>query len=134
MAGNRKKSSAAVRFGPALKAMLMCLLIGGAGVGYVGLKKQIHDLSQQISQREVSLKQLREQNAKLSRQLDTLRSPPSLYAKVNEMKLGLVPPAPSQIVRLIEPPAPPSADGLSSLPLDRVPLLAQRRETIQAAR
>jgi len=35
MAHNRKSQPASIRFGPALKAFLLCLLIGGSGVGYV---------------------------------------------------------------------------------------------------
>jgi hypothetical protein len=41
MAKNRKYQSAAVRFGPALKAFLLCAVIGGSGVGYVWQKSQI---------------------------------------------------------------------------------------------
>ncbi len=33
MAKNRKYQSAAIRFGPALKALLLCALLGGTGVG-----------------------------------------------------------------------------------------------------
>jgi hypothetical protein len=125
MAKNRKNHSTAARLGSALKALIICLLLGGTGVAYVGLKKQIHDLSQQISQREIMLKQMREQNAKLAKHLDMLRSPPFLHAKVTEMKLGLVPPAPAQIVRLPEPPAP--ANESTGVPnQNQVSLLAQR--------
>jgi hypothetical protein len=35
MAKNRKNQAAAIRFGPALKASFLCLLIGGSAVGYV---------------------------------------------------------------------------------------------------
>ena len=48
MARNRKYQSAASRFGPALKAFLLCLLIGGSGIGYVWQKDQISQLGQQI--------------------------------------------------------------------------------------
>jgi hypothetical protein len=34
MAKNRKNQSG-VRFGPALKALLFCIFVGGAAVGYV---------------------------------------------------------------------------------------------------
>jgi hypothetical protein len=44
MAKNRKNQSAAIRFGPALKALGLCLLIGGAAVGYVWQKNQIDQL------------------------------------------------------------------------------------------
>lgn len=129
MARNRKNQSSSVRFGPALKSVLICLLIGGSGVGYVSLKKQIHELSQQIETREKALKNLREQNARLSKQLDTLRAPPSLHAKVVEMKLGLVRPEPSQIVRLPDPVLPPgeTGEGGTTRSVGDVRLLAQQR-------
>ena len=41
MAKNRKNQSAAIRFGPAIKAFLLCALVGGAGVGYVWQKGRI---------------------------------------------------------------------------------------------
>jgi cell division protein FtsB len=102
MARNRKNFSAAVRFGPAINALLLCLVIGGAGVGYVWQKKRIHDLAQQIEQREIRFKKLQEQNAKLNKQLATLRSPPFLQARATELKLGLGPPQAAQIVRMVE--------------------------------
>ena len=46
MARNRKYQTAANRFGPALKAFLLCLLIGGSGVGRVWQKDQISRLGQ----------------------------------------------------------------------------------------
>ena len=47
MAKNRKYRSAALRFGPALKAVLLCLLLGGSGLGYVWQKNQIYELGRQ---------------------------------------------------------------------------------------
>ena len=75
MARNRKYQSAAIRFGPALKAFLLCLLIGGSGVGYVWQKDQIDQLGQQIKKREMRLAELEDQNEKLEKQLATMRSP-----------------------------------------------------------
>lgn len=103
MARNRKHQSAAIRFGPALKAFLLCLLIGGSGVGYVWQKNQIYDLGQQIRKREMHLKDLEDQNDKLRRQLAFMRSPPFLEARVKELNLGLVQPDPSQVWYLNEP-------------------------------
>ena len=77
MARNRKYQSAAIRFGPALKAFLLCLLIGGSGVGYVWQKDQISQLGQQIKKRELRLADLENQNEKLRKQLATMRSPRS---------------------------------------------------------
>lgn len=104
MARNRKYQSAAIRFGPVLKAFLLCLLIGGSGVGYVWQKDQIFQLGRQIKKRELRLTELADQNEKLSRQLATLRSPRFLERRIQELGLGLVPPQPAQVWRLSEPP------------------------------
>ena len=44
MAKNRKNQAAEIRFGPALKASFLCLLIGGSAIGYVWQKNQIYRL------------------------------------------------------------------------------------------
>jgi len=103
MARNRKSQSAAIRFGPALKALMLCLLIGGSGVGYVWQKEQISRLGRQIKAREVRLKELDGQNEMLRRQLGKMRSPQFLEARVKELNLGLVEPLPAQKWRLPEP-------------------------------
>jgi len=103
MARNRKYQSAAIRFGPALKAFLLCLVIGGSGVGYVWQKDQISQLGQQFKKRELHLAALADQNEKLRKQLGTLRSPPHLQRRIQELGLGLVPPQPAQVWRLAEP-------------------------------
>ncbi|WCJ58019.1 hypothetical protein NXS98_09790 [Fontisphaera persica] len=114
---NRKRHTSAVRFGVAVKTVLLCALLAAAGVGYVGLKNQIHRLSQDIVRKEKQLEQLRTENARQARQLATLRAPPFLHARAAELSLGLVPPQPSQIVRLPEPHLPPGA-GATSAPAD----------------
>jgi cell division protein FtsB len=103
MAKNRKYQSAAIRFGPALKALFLCLVIGGSGVGYVWQKNQIYELGKQIKQREMRLVALQDQNKKLRDQFALLRSPAMLDQRVRELKLGLVLPQPTQILRLYEP-------------------------------
>ena len=103
MSRNRKSQSAANRFGPALKAFLLCLLIGGSGVGYVWQKDQIARLGRQIKSREQRLARLEEQNEKLRKQLATMRSPRVLEMRIKELNLGLVPPQPAQVWRLSEP-------------------------------
>jgi hypothetical protein len=108
MARNRKSQSAAIRFGPALKAFLLCLLIGGSGVGYVWQKDQIVRLGQQIKSREVRLNALEKQNEKMEKQLATMRGPQFLEMRIKELNLGLVPPQPGQVWRLTEPSAEPA--------------------------
>src|SRR5687767_6851575 len=100
MARNRKTQSAAVRFGPALKAFILCLAIALSGIGYVWQKNQIFQLGQQKKQREVRLKKLQDLNKASRDQLDYLRSYRMLEARVKELNLGLVQPQPQQIWRL----------------------------------
>jgi hypothetical protein len=103
MSRNRKNQSAAIRFGPAIKACLICLAIVICCVGYVWQKKQIGELADQIRQREAGLLKWRDQNDKLRKQLAVLMSPQSLEAKVKELNLGLGPPQATQIWWLPEP-------------------------------
>ena len=100
MARNRKNQSAAVRLAPALKALLLCLLFGGSGVGYVWQKDQIQGLGKQIKQREIRLKSLVARTKDLQDQLDFLRSSRMLENRVKELNLGLIQPQPEQIWRL----------------------------------
>jgi hypothetical protein len=103
MAKNRKYQSAAIRFGPALKAFLLCLAIGGSGIGYVWQKNQIYELGQQIRKREQRLQALERQNDTLRRQLATLRMPRSIEQRIKQLNLGLVAPAAGQVWQLAEP-------------------------------
>jgi TolA-binding protein len=103
MARNRKYQSAVIRFGPALKAFLLCLLIGGAGVGYVWQKNQIYQLGQQIRKSELRLAELEGLNEKLKKQLAMMRSPQFLEMRIKELNLGLAAPQAAQVWRLIEP-------------------------------
>jgi len=100
MARNRKHQSAAIRFGPAIKAFFLCALIGGSGVGYVWQKAQIDELGRQISKREHELADLQDQNEKLRKQLARMVSPKFLEDQIRDLKLGLVQPQPSQVWRL----------------------------------
>ena len=112
MAKNRKNQAAAIRFGPALKASFLCLLIGGSAVGYVWQKNEIYQLVQQIGQREAKLKQLQYDNKQLADQLDILHSPVMLDRRARELNLGLAPATPMQVVRLTETPVTPEQPSL----------------------
>ena len=114
MAKNRKNQSAAIRFGPALKALFLCLLIAGSAVGYVWQKSQIYQLGQQIRQREMRLARLQNDDQKLGDQLSILRSPTMLDRRARELNLGLAPAQPIQVMRLAEPmTAPPDNKNLT---------------------
>ena len=108
MAKNRKNQSAAIRFGPALKALFLCLLFAGSAVGFVWQKNQIYQLGQQIRQREVRLKRLQNDDQKLGDQLSILKSPTMLDRRVRELNLGLTPAQPMQVLRLPEPASEPA--------------------------
>lgn len=105
MAKNRKAQSVTERFGPAIKAFVLCLLIGGVGVGYVWQKNQIDQLGNDIKEREIRLSELQRQNKIRADQLATLISPPALEARVKKLNLGLIQPPLSQVVHLVEVPA-----------------------------
>ena len=98
MARNRRSQSAEVRFGPALKALLICLLIGGAAVGYVCQKNQLNELGRQMKEREMQLEDLRRGIAQRARQLAELESPLNLERRARELNLGLGLPHPSQVI------------------------------------
>lgn len=102
MARNRKHESAAVRFGSALKALLICLLIGGSGVGYVWQQNQLLELGRQKIEKEKRLTALRTHNSQFARQLAELQSPESLKLLVKDLKPALVIVQPTQIVRLVD--------------------------------
>src|SRR5437667_512924 len=104
MARNRKNQSTAVRFGPALKALLLCLFIGGSGVGYVWQQNQLLELGRKKIEKEKRLNTLRVQNSQLARHLAELQSPKSIETRVNELNLGLYLAQPMQIVRLVDAP------------------------------
>ncbi len=102
MAKNRKNQTA-IRFGPALKALLLCLLIAGSAVGYVWQKSQIYQLGKQMREMESRRDKLARNNQMLDSQLESLRSP--LKLEPRGRSLGLVPQQPGQVVRLSEMPS-----------------------------
>lgn len=103
MAKSKKSQSASIRFGPALKAFILCFLIAGSAVGYVWQKSQIYQLGRQIRQEEIHLSQLKSDNQRLTDQLAILRSPVMLDQRARALNLGLVPAQPAQVYRLPEP-------------------------------
>jgi cell division protein FtsB len=120
MAKNRKHQSAAIRFGPALKALLLCFLIAGSAVGYVWQKGQVFQLGQQIRQNETRLIQLQNENQRLGDQLAILRSPIMVDQRARELNLGLGPAQPAQVCLLPEP---------SGVPAGNLPRQLAARET-----
>ena len=103
--GRNRKNGSAVRFVPALKATLICALLGGSALGYIYQKNQIFELGRQIQKSEQKLNALRDNNAKFQKALLTLQSATLLEKRVRELNLGLVQPVQSQILTIVETPA-----------------------------
>ena len=104
MARNRKYRTTAARFGPAIKAFVLCLLISGSGIGYVWQKTQIQELGKQIKQREKRLAGLEKQNENLKGQLNDMRRVAYIEDRIKRLGLELAQPLRGQIWSLSEPP------------------------------
>lgn len=87
---------------PGVKAALICLLLGGSAIGYVYQKNQLIELGKQIQKSEQCLKALSDKNARLQGQLHTLQSTFYLEQRNKQLNLGLVQPAQSQILTIVE--------------------------------
>ena len=111
MAKNRKHQTASIRFGPALKASFLCLLIGGAAVGYVWQKNEIYQLGTMRLVREKKLDQVKRDNEALIRQITILHSSVMIDRRAKELNLGLAPATPMQVVRLAETPVAPEKNS-----------------------
>lgn len=122
MASNRRNQSGAVRFVPAVKAVLLCSLIGGSCVGYVLQKNRIYELGQQIGARQQKLEKLKKENQLLAERLASMQLPQRLAERVRELKLGLVPPQPSQMVWITEPIPPGTMTNSTVAPMQYVQL------------
>ncbi len=120
---NRKKGDKVVRFGPALKAVLICVVTCGLGLGYVWQKQQINSLGQQIKENEIKLEELRRENKRRGDNLAYLMSPQELDTRLRQLNLDLIVPRPEQIVVLEEPRLPVS----QSVPSARAPLRTASR-------
>lgn len=103
MSQNRRHQSAAVRFGPALKALLICAAIGGVGVGYVWHKNQVNLLARKILDGEKRQEQLARENRELEKQAAYLKSPAVLKLLIAKHNLSLGMTQPDQVLVLPEP-------------------------------
>lgn len=116
-----KRNETALRPGPVLAALAVCTLFVMLGVGYVWYKNQIDLLGRQIKERETCLAELQRENKIRRDQLATLCSPVALDMLVRKLNLGLGPPDKSQVIWMVEAPAPaqqtaarPTQNGLQA--------------------
>jgi hypothetical protein len=102
MARNRKAQSAELRFGPALKALLICFFLGVAGVGYVYQKDLLNKLSQEKLDREEELNRLRLDNARKQALSPQVNSRRHVEERVQRMHPDMRRPTPDQVVVLLD--------------------------------
>jgi hypothetical protein len=107
MARNRRNQSGAVWLIPALKAGVLCSMLGGSAVGYVLQKNELHDLGRNITRREKVLENLTLENSRRAQHLANLQRPNKIAERVRERKMPLGDPAAGQTIWLAEPSAEP---------------------------
>ena len=112
MGRNRRNQSGAVWLIPALKAGLLCSLLGGSAVGYVLQKNLLHDLGRGITRREAVLERLKWESKIRAQHLADLQLPKNIAERVREQKLPLGRPQDGQTIWLSEP-TPPRATNPS---------------------
>jgi hypothetical protein len=98
----RRNESSLARFGPAVKAAVICLVTCGLGLGYVWQKQQIAQLGREIKGHEIRLEDLQKENKELGDTLAQLKSPQVLDQLVRQWRLDLEVPRPSQVVVIEE--------------------------------
>jgi hypothetical protein len=105
MARNRSRRhlSGAVWLFPALKAGVLCTMLGGSAVGFVLQKNELLDLGKSITKREAVLERLKAENKVRAQHLANLQLPRNIAQRVADLKLGLGPPQPGQTIWLSEP-------------------------------
>ncbi len=85
-----------------VKAMIVCLFIGGSCIGYLWQKSQVHKLGRRIQKLERELDHLERGNERLRQRYSTLRSQPELKRRLAEWGSDLCEPSPEQIHRIQE--------------------------------
>ena len=99
----RQNETAGFGFGPAIKAFLFCVFIGGSGLGFVWQKQEISDLGRQLKDAELRLEELKRQNKNRAETLQQFLVPRLLAQKANQQFPDLTQPVPNQIFILSEP-------------------------------
>ncbi len=109
-ARNRRRKEISLGIGSWIKAVALCVLLGGLGMGYVWQKSQIHQLGTLLHKKEVRLDLLNGENDRWRQLLAEMRSTQKLYERVKRLGLGLEMPSPEQVLKLSD--LPPEAKEL----------------------
>ena len=104
MSHNRKKYDSPLSVGSWIRAVLLCLLLGGTAMGYVWQKSQIHQIGTEVRKKEMRLELLKGDNEGWQQVRAEMRSTQNLYDRVRKLGLGLAMPQPEQLLRLSDLP------------------------------
>jgi hypothetical protein len=100
---SRRNQSGTMWLFPALKAGVLCTMLGGSAIGYVLQKNQLIELGRTITRREAALEKLKWENKLRSQQLASYLLPQNIAQRVRDQRLGLMPPQPGQTIWLVDP-------------------------------
>lgn len=98
----KSRKEVAIGTGWLVKAMIVCLFIGGSCVGYLWQKSQVHKLGRRIQKLERELDHLERGNERLRQRYSTLRSQTEIKRRLAEWGSDLREPSPEQIHRIRE--------------------------------
>ena len=104
MSRNRKKYDSPLIVGAWIRAVLLCLLLGGTAMGYVWQKSQIHQIGTEVRKKEMRLELLKGDNEGWQQVRAEMRSTQNLYDRVRKLGLGLAMRQPEQLLRLSDLP------------------------------
>lgn len=96
MATNRRRDADAVRIGVLVRALLICAMIAGLGIGYVRQNAEQLSMGRRISELEQRRERLTRTLEAQRTTLSMLVSRPQLLARVERFKLALTNAAPGQ--------------------------------------
>ncbi len=119
-------------FGPAVKALLLCLFVGGSGLGYTWQKGQIEELGHKIKEQEARLEELRRHNKNRVDAIQQFVSPFLLDQKAAAYFPELTRPGHQQVVTLWEPRA-GAREQAAPVPAPAVPPVAGVRQFARAS-
>lgn len=96
MATNRRRDADAVRIGVLVRALLVCAMIAGLGIGYVRQNAEQLSMGRKISELEQRRERLTRTLEAQRTTLSMLVSRPQLLARVDRFKLALTNATPGQ--------------------------------------
>lgn len=102
MGTNRLRHPNSVPLGAIATWVMVCVFIGGAGIGYVYLKNQIHASGAKIKTLERELADLATQDEVIRAKIASLSSRAALQRRVDEGFINLIPISDHQLVRVDE--------------------------------